>query len=110
MSLSRRRFMQSLSAAAALAGMPRWARASAVQSPFHVAVINDEITEDFGRACEIAAGELCISHDLADHAQGRGAEACVRVEKQQNVTRRGLGGGIHLNRSSGFGMDDSSMA
>ena len=58
MPFTRRRFMQSLSAAVAFAGVPRWARASAVQSPFHVAVINDEITEDFGRACEIAAAEF----------------------------------------------------
>jgi hypothetical protein len=29
-----------------------------VQSPFRVAVINDEITQDFGRACEITAREF----------------------------------------------------
>src|SRR5690349_22111024 len=29
-----------------------------MKSPFRVAVINDEITQDFGRACEIAAKEF----------------------------------------------------
>jgi sugar phosphate isomerase/epimerase len=29
-----------------------------MKSPFHVAVINDELTQDFGRACEIVAGEF----------------------------------------------------
>src|SRR6516164_7649952 len=29
-----------------------------MNSPFRVAVINDEITQDFGRACEIAAREF----------------------------------------------------
>ena len=29
-----------------------------MNSPFRVAVINDEITQDFGRACEIAAHEF----------------------------------------------------
>jgi len=33
-------------------------RASADKSPFRVAVINDEITQDFGRACEVAAREF----------------------------------------------------
>ena len=29
-----------------------------MKSPFRVAVINDEITQDFGRACEVAAKEF----------------------------------------------------
>lgn len=29
-----------------------------MKSPFRVSVINDEITQDFGRACEIASGEF----------------------------------------------------
>jgi len=30
----------------------------AVKSPFRVAVINDEITQDFGRACEVSSKEF----------------------------------------------------
>src|ERR1700739_200880 len=33
-------------------------RGHGVKSPFRVAVINDEITQDFGRACEVAAREF----------------------------------------------------
>ena len=29
-----------------------------VKSPFRIAVINDEITQDFGRACEVASKEF----------------------------------------------------
>lgn len=32
--------------------------ARAMESPFRVAVINDEITQDFGRACEVASKEF----------------------------------------------------
>src|SRR5712664_4528455 len=32
-----------------------------VKSPFRIAVINDEITQDFGRACEIASKEFGLS-------------------------------------------------
>jgi len=31
-----------------------------MKSPFRVAVINDEITQDFGRACEITCKELSM--------------------------------------------------
>lgn len=37
---------------------PGGLRAGAMKSPFRVAVINDEITQDFGRACEVAAQEF----------------------------------------------------
>jgi L-ribulose-5-phosphate 3-epimerase len=37
-------------------GIQAWAETS--QSPFRIAVINDEITQDFGRACEIAAHDF----------------------------------------------------
>src|SRR6202044_1311965 len=34
------------------------ARAHTPASPFGVSVINDEISQDFGRSCEVAAGEF----------------------------------------------------
>ena len=55
MSSSRREFIQSLTAAAA---MTKFARAADSSCPFHLSVINDEITQDFGRACEIAAQDF----------------------------------------------------
>jgi sugar phosphate isomerase/epimerase len=36
----------------------RFAAAADSSSPFRVSVINDEITQDFGHACEVAAGEF----------------------------------------------------
>src|SRR6266478_8042146 len=36
----------------------RKARSDRMNSPFRVAVINDEISQDFGRACEVAAQEF----------------------------------------------------
>jgi len=36
----------------------RGARAHTPASPFRVSIINDEISQDFGRSCEVAAGEF----------------------------------------------------
>jgi len=61
MRISRRDFLRrtaatgiSLSASSALGGETP----SILQSPFRVSVINDEISQDFGRACEVAAREV----------------------------------------------------
>ena len=52
--IPRREFLLGMGAAAAsISGL-----AAAIKSPFRVAVINDEINEDFERACHIAAGEF----------------------------------------------------
>jgi L-ribulose-5-phosphate 3-epimerase len=40
----------------AMYGMQVWGEI--LKSPFRIAVINDEITQDFGRACEIAARDF----------------------------------------------------
>src|ERR1700744_2884341 len=57
MGFSRRRFVGSLAAAGAVASFRGLARAAAC-CPFHLSVINDELTPDFGRACEIAAKDF----------------------------------------------------
>src|SRR5438046_4909015 len=61
MKISRRDFLGqaavtgiSVSASSALGSEIR----PALQSPFRVSVINDEISQDFGRACEVAAREF----------------------------------------------------
>src|SRR5258707_15663975 len=60
--VSRREFLGGLgvmTAATALPSIPGYASMDpAMTSPFRVAVINDEITQDFGRACEIASKEF----------------------------------------------------
>jgi sugar phosphate isomerase/epimerase len=59
---SRREFLSGLgmmTAAAALPSIPGYASMdSPMKSPFRVAVINDEIGQDFGRACEVASKEF----------------------------------------------------
>lgn len=56
-SISRRQFLAGMSAAVLTAGAaPR--AAAAPPSPFRVGVINDEISQDFGRACEVASREF----------------------------------------------------
>jgi sugar phosphate isomerase/epimerase len=62
--VSRRKFLNGLgSVAAATAIPPIPGHASlhpTMKSPFRIAVINDEITQDFGRACEIASQEFAM--------------------------------------------------
>jgi len=67
---ARRKFLGGLGAAAATAAaaslpgrgllkaQEKTAQAQAITSPFRVAVINDEISQDFGHACEIATHEF----------------------------------------------------
>ena len=50
----RREFLVGIGAMAATMAAP----SSATKSPFRIAVINDEITQDFGRACEVASKEF----------------------------------------------------
>ncbi len=56
---SRREFLGRM---AMLAGGTVWSHGSTLpHSPFRIAVINDEITQDFGRACEIASRDFGMS-------------------------------------------------
>jgi sugar phosphate isomerase/epimerase len=50
--------MGAAAATAAFPGDKVWAHTMDLKSPFRVAVINDEITKDFGRACEVASKEF----------------------------------------------------
>lgn len=60
--MSRRDFLAGMTVAgAALAALPargHTSEASVLRSPFRVSVINDEISQDFGRSCEVAAREF----------------------------------------------------
>src|SRR6202012_6287797 len=59
MSSPRRQFVRSLAALGATAPLGRAAQAfSATACPFRLSVINDELTPDFGRACEIATKDF----------------------------------------------------
>src|ERR1039457_1901325 len=57
-SSSRRKFLQASSATALLYGFPRGLLAAALQSPFKVAVISDEISPDFDHACSVIANDF----------------------------------------------------
>ncbi len=62
--VSRREFLNglgSLAAVTAISPMPGHTSLDpTMKSPFRIAVINDEITQDFGRACEVAAKEFAM--------------------------------------------------
>ena len=53
---SRRQFLSSVGLAAAGCALPKALAGSVASSPFRVAVINDEISQDFERACQVASG------------------------------------------------------
>ena len=55
MHLSRRDFVAGLGATSTFA---RVARAAGASCPFRVAVINDEISQDFDHACSVAAHDF----------------------------------------------------
>ncbi|HET6180504.1 MAG TPA: sugar phosphate isomerase/epimerase family protein [Candidatus Sulfotelmatobacter sp.] len=56
--LARREFLAGMAALTAAKASSGFALPSDSSSPFRVAVINDEISQDFGRACEVAAREF----------------------------------------------------
>lgn len=58
MPVSRREFMWGMAAAGAAASLPSFAAGSC---PFRLAVINDELTQDFDRACQIASQDFGLS-------------------------------------------------
>jgi sugar phosphate isomerase/epimerase len=55
--IPRREFLAGMAALTATTAVSRFARAES-PSPFRVAVINDEISQDFGHACEVTAREF----------------------------------------------------
>jgi L-ribulose-5-phosphate 3-epimerase len=58
MGISRREFMAGAAAGAAFCAAPEMIRAAAASCPFRVAVINDEISQDFDHACSVAAKDF----------------------------------------------------
>ncbi|MGH9589554.1 MAG: sugar phosphate isomerase/epimerase family protein, partial [Terracidiphilus sp.] len=60
MSPSRREFVAGMGAVSALAAAPRLARALA-DCPFRLSVINDEISQDFDRACYVASHDFGLN-------------------------------------------------
>ena len=61
---ARREFLRGMVAMTALKATSRFSPLAVSDSPFRVSVINDEITQDFGHACEVAAGEFATTSKL----------------------------------------------
>src|SRR5579864_415694 len=59
MSVSRREFVLGMAAAGMTASLPSFAADSSC--PFRLSVINDELTQDFDRACQIASQDFGLS-------------------------------------------------
>jgi sugar phosphate isomerase/epimerase len=62
MTVSRRKFLQATASAATIAAIQRgslsWAASRIGASPFHLAVISDEISQDFDHACAVISGDF----------------------------------------------------
>jgi L-ribulose-5-phosphate 3-epimerase len=56
--IPRRQFLEGMAAVAAAQALAPMSLFGQANSPFRVAVINDEISQDFGHACEVAAREF----------------------------------------------------
>jgi len=56
--IARREFLAGMAAITVATAASRLAWAAESDSPFRVAVINDEISQDFGRACEVASQDF----------------------------------------------------
>ena len=56
--LARREFLAGMAALTAMTAASRFASATDPSSPFRVSVINDEISQDFGHACEVASRDF----------------------------------------------------
>ena len=56
--LARRKFLAGMVAVTAAAAISRLSASNDSGSPFRVAVINDEISQDFGHSCEVAARDF----------------------------------------------------
>src|SRR5690349_12446841 len=61
MAVSRRKFVANMGAAAAVSFIPMSLNATSAKSPFRVAIITDEISQDFDKACRVAAEEFGMS-------------------------------------------------
>lgn len=56
--LARREFLAGMAAVTVASATSRLSALSGSTSPFRISVINDEISQDFGRACEVASREF----------------------------------------------------
>jgi len=56
--IARREFLAGMAAMSAVRAIPAFGATKDSSSPFRVAVINDEISQDFGHVCEVAARDF----------------------------------------------------
>ena len=56
--IARREFLAGMVAMSAVKAASRFSSTSDRSSPFRISVINDEISQDFGHACEVASHEF----------------------------------------------------
>jgi L-ribulose-5-phosphate 3-epimerase len=94
MASSRREFLKSTAAVGALSALRGGAAHgfAGASCPFHLAVINDELTPDFGRACEIASKDFGLqwielrsmwNKNVTDLDAKEIDESCKILEKYQ---------------------------
>ena len=77
--LTRRTFLTTAAAATTLT-LPRILRAQAAQSPFQVAVISDEISQDFDHACHVIAVDFGLHYVELRALWGKNLQASTDAE------------------------------
>jgi L-ribulose-5-phosphate 3-epimerase len=92
MSIRRREFLAGMAAVSSAHAIPRFALPTDSKSPFRIAVINDEVSQDFGHVCEVATREFGMhwielrsmwKKNIVSLDQKEVAEARRIVEKNQ---------------------------
>src|SRR5258705_12672453 len=68
MAMSRRAVLAGLGAAAASSA---WLKNAAAAGPFNLSILTDEISQDFGHACEVASGEFGMGYVDLREADGK---------------------------------------
>lgn len=81
--VSRRSFSAGAAALTALAAFGRGVRAFALNSPFKVAVISDEISQDFDHACSVISKDFGLHHVELREMWGKNLQASSDAEIRQ---------------------------
>jgi sugar phosphate isomerase/epimerase len=84
---ARREFLAGIAATTVTTAASRFALASDYNSPFRVSVINDEISQDFGHACEVASRDFGMGWI---ELRGMWKKNIVNLDEKEVAEARGI--------------------
>ena len=84
---ARREFLAGIAATTVITAASRFALASDSNSPFRVSVINDEISQDFGHACEVASRDFGMGWI---ELRGMWKKNIVNLDEKEVAEARGI--------------------